>query len=46
MVRVSISKMNNGRAAGLPDILSEMVKAGRERGVDLITDLQGNIALL
>ena len=43
MVRVSISDMKNGKAAGLLGVVPEMVKAAREAGVDMITDLVNQV---
>ena len=43
MVRESISKMKNGKAAGLSGVVSEMVKAAGEAGVDMITDVVNQI---
>ena len=43
MVRESMSKMKNGIAAGPSGILSEVVKAVEEAGVDMITDLVNQI---
>ena len=39
MVGESISKMKNGKAAGLSGMVSEMVKAVEKGGVDKIADL-------
>ena len=43
MVRESISKMKNGKAAGLSGMASEMVKAVEKGGVDKIADLVNQI---
>ena len=43
MVRESVSKVKNKKAAGPPGVVSEMIKAGVEAGVDLITDLVNQI---
>ena len=42
MVREFISKMKNGKAAGLSDVLSEMVQTVGE-GAGMITDLINQI---
>ena len=39
MVRESISKMKNGKAAGTSSVVLEMVKSAVEVGFDMITDL-------
>ena len=39
LIRESISKMMNGKAAGSSGVESEMVEAAGEAGVDIITDL-------
>ena len=39
MIRVSVSNMKNGKAAGLSGLVSEMVKAAGEAGVDMTKDL-------
>ena len=43
MVRVSISKMKNRKAAGPSTVVSEMTVAVGEAGVDIITDLVNQI---
>ena len=43
MFRESISKMKNGKAAGPSGAVSEIVKAGGEAEVDMITDLVNQI---
>ena len=43
MVRVSISKMKNRKAAGPSTVVSEMIVAVGEAGVDMITDLVNQI---
>ena len=43
MVRESISKMKNGKAAGPTGVVSELVKAAWEAGVAVITDLVNQI---
>ena len=43
MVRESISKMKNGKAAGPSDVVSEIVKTAGEAGVDMIKDLVNQI---
>ena len=45
MVRKSISKMRNGKAAGPSGVLSEMVKATGKAGVGMITDLLNQIII-
>ena len=39
MVRESISKIKNGKAAGPSGLVSGMIKLAKEAGFDLITDL-------
>ena len=39
MIRVPISKMKIGKAAGLSGLVSVIVKGAGEAGVDMITDL-------
>lgn len=39
MARKSISKMENKKARRPSDVVSEMIKAAGEVGVDMITDL-------
>ena len=43
MVRESISKMKNGKAAKPPDVVPEMVKAAGRARVDILTDLVNHI---
>ena len=43
MIRESISKMKNWKAAGPSSLVSEMVKAAGEAGVDMITNLVSQI---
>ena len=43
MVRESISKMKNGKAAGPTGVVAELVKAAWEAGVAVITDLVNQI---
>ena len=43
VVRESISKIKNGKAAGPPSVVSEMVKTRGEAEVDIITDLVNQI---
>ena len=43
VVRESISKIKNGKAAGPPSIVSEMVKTRGKAEVDIITDLVNQI---
>ena len=38
MAKKSISKMENKKARGPSDVVSEMIKAAGEVGVDMITD--------
>ena len=45
MVRKSISKMRNGKAARPSGVLSEMVKATGKAGVGMITDLLNQIII-
>ena len=45
MIRKSISKIKNGKAARPSDVASEMVKAARKAGVDMITELMNQIKL-
>ena len=42
MIRESINKIKNGKEAGPSSVVSEMVKAAREK-VDMITDLVNQI---
>ena len=39
MIRVPISKMKIGKAAGLSGLVSVIVEGAGEAGVDMITDL-------
>ena len=39
MVRDSLNKMKNGKAAAPPGVVSEMAKAAGETGVDMSTDI-------
>ena len=43
MVRESISKMKKGKAAGASGVVSEVIKAAREAGVGMMTDLVNQI---
>ena len=43
MVRQPISKTKNGKTAGMSLVVSEMVKAAREEGGDMITYLINQI---
>ena len=43
MVREPISKMKSRKAAGPSGVLSEMVRAAREAGVGIMTDLVNQI---
>ena len=43
MVREPISKTKNGKTAGMSLVVSEMVKAAREEGGDMITYLINQI---
>ena len=45
MVRESISKMKNGKAAGLSGVVSVNIRAVGETGVDIITDLINQIVV-
>ena len=46
MARKSISKMENKKARGPSDVVSEMIKAAGEVGVDMITDLVNLIVVV
>ena len=43
MITESISKMENGKAAGTSGVVSEMVNEAGEAGVDMITTLVNQI---
>ena len=43
MLRESISKIDNGKAAGLSGVVSEMVKTAREAGAEMMTDIVNQI---
>ena len=45
MVEKAVSKMKNGKAAGPSGIVSEMVKAAGEVGIDMITNLVNQIIM-
>ena len=45
MVRESISKIKNGKAAGLLSVVQEMVKTAGEAGVEMITDIVNQIII-
>ena len=42
-VEEAIRKMKNGKAAGMSDIVAEMVKASGDTGIELITSLANHI---
>ena len=42
-VRDLISEIKNGKAAGLSDVVSEMVKTAKEVGVEMVTDIVNQI---
>ena len=43
MLRESISKIDNGKAAGLSGVVSEMVKTAGEAGAEMMTDIVNQI---
>ena len=43
MLRESISKIENGKAPGLSDVVSEMVKTAGKAGAEMMTDIVNQI---
>ena len=43
MVRESVSKIKNGKAAGLSSVVSEIVKTAGETGAEMIKDIINQI---
>ena len=39
MVKKAVQKMKNGKAAGPSGVVSEMIKAAEEEGIEMITNL-------